>query len=220
MDGETALVMDSLNHVLRLQPEGGPGEVVFGVPCEQGDDGRHLLSPTAVAIDEDGNVFITDTGNNRVVVLAVATDEPVDDVAAVVSLAAASIEFGLPDACPGQSCAAVDRLDSAGSRVASGETVQFNINAISHQVAIYGPGARVGNIDTAIVGGIADSPGARSTIMDPNGRVAASPALPYEVPPATTWQWDTTGETPGTYLVICTFEPHFSTGMYGWVIVE
>ena len=220
VDGDTALVMDSLNHVLRLQAEGGAGEVVFGVPCEQGDDQRHLLSPTAVATDEDGNVFITDTGNNRVVVLAVTTDEPVEAVAAVASVAGTLIEFGLPNACPGQACVAADRAEPAGARVVAGETVRFNINAISHQVAIYGPGARVGTIDTAIVGGLADSLGARRTIMDPNGRVAASPALPFESPPATTWEWDTTGETPGTYLVICTFQPHLDIGMYGWVIVE
>jgi plastocyanin len=34
--------------------------------------------------------------------------------------------------------------------------------------------------------------------------------------PAPTW----TFTTPGRYLVICTFLPHFETGMYGWVTVR
>ena len=217
VDAVTALVVDSLNHVIRLQHEGRAGEVVFGVPCEQGGDGRHLLSPGGATIDEQGNVFISDSGNNRVVVLA-RRSEP--EVEAVVTTVAAEIEFGLPEACPGEDCDAADRLQPLGARVPSGETVRFNINAISHQVAIYGPGTRVGNIDTAIVGGLVGTPGAQRIIMDPNGRVGASPALPFETLAAPTWEWDTTRAVPGTYLIICTFQPHFDSGMYGWVIVE
>lgn len=67
---DRALIVDSLNHTVLLQVEDGEGEVLFGVACEQGVDARHLSNPRGVAIDRAGNVFIADTANNRVVVLA------------------------------------------------------------------------------------------------------------------------------------------------------
>lgn len=219
VDDQRVLVLDSLNHVLRLQPQGLAGEVVFGVPCEQGEDERHLLSPTAVAIDENGNVFIADTGNNRVVVLPVRTEDP-EEVVVAAPVAAATIEFGQPNACPGEDCSAANRAKPVGVRVEAGNTVRFNINGLSHQVGVYGPGLKVSNIDVSIVGGAAATPGSRKTIMDPNGRVAASPTVPFDSSPATTWDWNTTGVAAGTYLFICTFQPNLEAGMHGWVIVE
>ncbi|MCH7793450.1 MAG: hypothetical protein IID31_14370 [Planctomycetes bacterium] len=70
IDSGRILVVDSLNHIVRLQEWDGGSEDVFGVACEQGGDARHLLNPRGAAIDGAGNVFITDTANNRVVVLA------------------------------------------------------------------------------------------------------------------------------------------------------
>lgn len=70
LDAGRVLVVDTLNHVVWLQEERGGGEPVFGVPCERGTDEDHLYSPRGVAVDEDGNVFISDRSNNRVVVLA------------------------------------------------------------------------------------------------------------------------------------------------------
>lgn len=67
--GDTALVVDSLNHVVWYQHHLGDGEPLFGVACGRGSDDAHLNTPRAVAIDEDGNVFISDTGNNRIVIL-------------------------------------------------------------------------------------------------------------------------------------------------------
>jgi hypothetical protein len=64
-----ALVVDGGNHVVWYQRHFNDGDALFGVPCEAGTDDRHLNGPRGVAIDEDGNVFISDTGNNRVVVL-------------------------------------------------------------------------------------------------------------------------------------------------------
>ncbi len=244
VDATHALIVDSLNHVVRLQVAGGGGAVVFGVPCEHGGDARHLLNPRGAAIDELGNVFISDTANGRVVLLAAATGS---DVARAVSVPApaaetapaaqteeevlptstpvttgASIEFGLPDACSPEEprCAAADQLAPRVLAVTAGGSVSFSINAISHQVAVYGPGTTVAGIDTRIVGGVADTPGAGSTIIDPNTRIAESPDLPFAPDPATRWEWDTTGVAAGTYLVICTFQPHLEVGMYGWVIVE
>lgn len=70
VDSGRILVVDSLSHIVRLQAWDGASEDVFGVACEQGSDTRHLLNPRGAAIDGAGNVFITDTANNRVVVLA------------------------------------------------------------------------------------------------------------------------------------------------------
>lgn len=70
IDSERILVVDSLNHIVRLQEWDGGSEDVFGVACEQGGGARHLMNPRGAAIDGAGNVFITDTANNRVVVLA------------------------------------------------------------------------------------------------------------------------------------------------------
>ena len=70
IDSGRILVVDSLNHIVRLQEWDGGSEDVFGVACEQGGDARHLMNPRGAAIDGAGNVFITDTANNRVVVLA------------------------------------------------------------------------------------------------------------------------------------------------------
>ncbi len=242
VDATHALIVDSLNHVVRLQVVGGGGEVVFGVACEHGDDERHLLNPRGAAIDELGNVFIADTANGRVVLLAAATGS---DVARAVSVPApaaalaaeteeeaqptstpvatgAAFEVGVPEACPAQdpACAEGNRFEPRAVAVSAGETVTFNINAASHQVAVYGLGMRPADIDTTLVGGVPDTPGAGRTIIDPNGRIAESPDLPFAPDPATRWEWDTTGVAPGTYLVICTFQPHFEEGMYGWVIVE
>ena len=70
VDARRAMLVDSLNHVVRVQTLDGGGQVVFGVPCEDGADARHLQNPRGAALDEQGNVFISDTANNRVVILA------------------------------------------------------------------------------------------------------------------------------------------------------
>ena len=237
VDATHALIVDSLNHVVRLQVMGGGGAVVFGVPCEHGDDERHLLNPRGATIDELGNVFISDTANGRVVLLAAAIGSDVAFEVGVPARAAevgevqpgstavatgADIEFGLPDACPPDElrCAAADQFAPRALAVAAGDSVSFNINAVPHQVAVYGPGMRPADINTTLVGGVADTPGAGRTIIDASERITESLDLPFAPDRATRWEWDTTDVAPGTYLVICTFEPHFTAGMYGWVIVE
>ncbi len=40
----------------------------IGKPDEAGDDGEHLNSPGNVAVDKDGNIYVTDRGNNRIAV--------------------------------------------------------------------------------------------------------------------------------------------------------
>ncbi len=70
VDSDRILVVDSLSHIVRVQTWDGASVDVFGTACEQGGDSAHLLNPRGAAIDGSGNVFITDTANNRVVVLA------------------------------------------------------------------------------------------------------------------------------------------------------
>jgi subtilisin family serine protease len=69
VDAERALIVDTLSHAVRLQIRDGGGRVLFGVACEAGSDDLHLQNPRGVTIDGAGNVFISDTANNRVVVL-------------------------------------------------------------------------------------------------------------------------------------------------------
>lgn len=69
VDAERALIVDTLSHAVRLQIRDGGGRVLFGVACEAGSDDLHLQNPRGATIDGAGNVFISDTANNRVVVL-------------------------------------------------------------------------------------------------------------------------------------------------------
>jgi plastocyanin len=55
------------------------------------------------------------------------------------------------------------------------------------------------------------------TINDPNHRIAiVSDQVCEGGAAAPTWTFN----NPGRYLVICTFLPHFQSGMYGWVTVR
>lgn len=231
---DTALVVDSLNHVVWYQEHLGEGQVLFGTPCERGDDDGHLSTPRGVAIDEDGNVFIADTANDRVIVLERVSPLPADEAAVVDEVATAegvaeeaatepatTIQFGIPEACAeGVRCAEADRIDPRTVVVAAGDAVRFDIRAISHQVAIYGPGTRPENIDRTALGGVAETPGANNVLISAANRIAVSPTLPFETPPATEWDWDTSDLEPGTYLLLCTFVNHFDLGMYGFAVVE
>ena len=239
---DPALIVDS-NHVVWYQERFGEGEPLFGVPCESGSDATHLNSPRAVAIDNLGNVFISDTGNARVVVLpkpgatptptpkakAGATPEPTPAAPAptppvtAVSEAPAPlrfVDFGNPGACPNERCPQADVMFPSTVTVAAGETVRFNIRALSHQVAIYTPGTHPDHLYRNVLGGIPDTPGANQIVIDPIRRVSASPVLPFQQPAVTEWDWDTRGLAPGAYLVICTFKPHLDLGMVGSVVVQ
>ena len=99
-----------------------------------------------------------------------------------------------------------------------GGTVTFVMGASGvHEVAIYSPGTGPGDIDTSLLSPPAATCPPVPTINDPNGRIAivsdqvcegGSPSPSY------------TFNSPGRYLVICTFLPHFNVGMYGWVTVR
>ncbi|MCX7806919.1 MAG: hypothetical protein N3A38_17295, partial [Planctomycetota bacterium] len=53
-------------------PARGPAEVFFGDPGAAGSDERHLKDPQGIAADGKGLVFVSDRGNNRIVVVSEA----------------------------------------------------------------------------------------------------------------------------------------------------
>lgn len=99
-----------------------------------------------------------------------------------------------------------------------GGTVTFVMGFTGvHEAAIYEPGTSPKDINTSLL----DPPAATCppvpTINDTNRRIAiVSDQVCEGGQPAPTF----TFSNPGRYLVICTFLPHFQSGMYGWVTVR
>ena len=139
----------------------------------------------------------------------------------------ATIEFGQPDTGSpfpppsghDQSSHAKDNLVPRTVVIARGGTVTFDLSGPGraiHQVAIYPDGTEPGDVDiTALAPPAAGCPPV-PLIADPDGNVlAAQPCAGGTTSPSYTFN------TPGRYLVICTFLPHFAAfQMYGWVIVK
>jgi plastocyanin len=101
-----------------------------------------------------------------------------------------------------------------------GGTVTFVMGASGvHEAAIYQPGTSPDDIRTVppfLAPPAAGCPPV-PTINDPNHRIAiVSDQVCEGGLHAPTWTFN----TPGRYLVICTFLPHFQSGMYGWVTVR
>jgi len=98
-----------------------------------------------------------------------------------------------------------------------GGTVTFKIAVPVHQVAIYGDGVSAEDINAgAVVIKSAPCPPA-PYITDSTHRIALLGEPPCKGGSfAPTFKFN----TPGRYLVICTFVPHFAAGMYGWVEVR
>ena len=90
----------------------------------------------------------------------------------------------------------------------------FDVPAGAHQIAIYAPGTNPEDINTAVLTALCPGP-TRRLINDPTNRVAL---ITHACGSA--WQAQYTFNTPGRYLVICAFPPHFNVGMYGWVEVR
>lgn len=135
---------------------------------------------------------------------------------------AATIQFGqtdvgspfLPSADHDQSSHAKDNLVPRTVVIDRGGTVTFDVPAGVHQIAIYAPGKRPEDINTASL--VALCPGQTPRLInDTNGRVAL---ITHACGSA--WQAQYTFNTPGRHLVICAFLPHFDVGMYGWVEVR
>ena len=139
----------------------------------------------------------------------------------------ATVAFGRPDTGSpfpppsghDQSSHAKDNLVPRTVVIASGGTVTFDLSGPGraiHQVAVYPDGTDPADVDiTALAPPVAGCPPA-PLIADPDGIVlAAQPCAGGTTSPSYTFN------TPGRYLVICTFLPHFADfQMYGWVIVK
>lgn len=99
--------------------------------------------------------------------------------------------------------------------VAEGGTVTFVLNNNVHGFAVYVAGTQPADIDTTDVELLAGCPPV-PYIDDANGRMAAYAPVCAGGTQAPQVQFN----TPGRYLVICTFAPHFTEAdMWGWVIV-
>jgi plastocyanin len=138
----------------------------------------------------------------------------------------ATVQFGLVDVGTGipaplehdRSGHANDTLVPGTVVIDAGGTVTFTI-VNPHQIAIYGDGKRPEDVDTSVLAAMpagCPNPGGAARIADTDNLVAEylqpcnQPRTPVE------HQFD----DPGRYLVICSFNPHFQIGMYGWVIVR
>jgi plastocyanin len=101
-----------------------------------------------------------------------------------------------------------------------GGTVTFKMGFSGvHQVAIYSPGTDPDSIRTTapfLTSGGRGCPPV-PLINDPQNRVAVVGTQACSGGSSTL---TFTFKTAGKFLVICTFLPHFQTGMYGWVEVR
>lgn len=186
-----------------------------------------MIAMFVQACSEHGPAAPTPVGN------ALGTPSPaqVDGQGPGNSPLAATIQFGQdvgspfpPDSGHDQSGHAADKLVPRTVVIANGGTVTFNVPPNVHQIAIYEPGTEPEDIDTsalttlAAFAGCAGDPvvNAPLVIDDATNRVAA-----YPIPCFAPAQQTHTFTSPGRYLVICAFLPHFEEAqMYGWVIVR
>jgi plastocyanin len=135
---------------------------------------------------------------------------------------AATIQFGQPNvgssfppsAGHDQSSHAKDNLVPRTVVIDRGGTVTFVVPPGVHQIAIYAPGKNPDDINTAAL--IPLCPGSAPRII--NDAILRVALITHAC--ASSWQAHYTFDTPGRYLVICAFLPHFQVGMYGWVEVR
>lgn len=119
-----------------------------------------------------------------------------------------------PAADHDESANATDNLVPRLVVIDQGGTVTFDVPAGAHQIAIYSPGTEPGDIDLSLLTRLCPGTAPR-LINDPRNRIALITSAC-----GSAWQAQYTFDTPGRYLVICAFLPHFQVGMYGWVEVR
>jgi hypothetical protein len=135
-----------------------------------------------------------------------------------------SVQFGIdagspfpPTADHDSSGHATDSLVPRTVVANQGDLVCFDTSGV-HQFAAYEPGIEPADIDPDVTVSQPAACPPRPLIDDPDGRVD------FQTHPCNesrTYGFDTADLSPGRYLVICTFSPHFKNGdMYGWVIIQ
>jgi plastocyanin len=99
--------------------------------------------------------------------------------------------------------------------VKAGGTVNFIVSGF-HNIAVYGNGIEPQDIDTSRLVTTTGTPNDIPIIDDADGRIyrGLDPTL-QAVDRVEVVKFD----DPGTYLVICGILPHFTAGMYGYVVV-
>ena len=106
--------------------------------------------------------------------------------------------------------------------VDQGATVTFVMGGGVHQVGIFEDGTRPEDV---ILTGAVNKPGCPplgyiSGTSNPDTFIDVTGAPICDTTQANVVNQTYTFETPGRYLVICMFIPHFNIGMYGWVEVK
>jgi len=191
--------------------------------------GAALLTPTTIVA---GSLFLAACNEPAV------TEAPTPTGVATIRAAGASaanqseiplVQFGInehgspfaPAAGHDHSSQAKDLLVPRTVVIDAGGQVQFAIDPF-HRVNVYRPGTAPSDIDTSKLINFVSGPVfiPNFAIDDPSGRIAQSP--PFQFAIDQTWTTPIgTFNTPGRYLVICSFLPHFvDNDMYGWVIVK
>jgi plastocyanin len=124
---------------------------------------------------------------------------------------------------------ALDNLVPRTVTIQTGGTVTFKAPPSVHQIAIYKPGTEPEDINSMNLTTLNAFAGCTSAIPEAdaffknvpiviNDNTNRETTLP--VPCLTPTERQYTFKTPGRYLVICAFLPHFNIQMYGWVIVK
>ena len=135
----------------------------------------------------------------------------------------AVVSFGRPDTgspfppaeAHDQSGHAKDNLTPRNVVIDVNGSVTFEVPANVHQLAIYLPGKEPEDVNVGLTTAAPAPCPPIPLINDPVMRLTQQTRPCFQP-----WTYTQTFTTPGKYLVICTFIPHFEVGMYGWVTVR
>lgn len=100
--------------------------------------------------------------------------------------------------------------------IKAGGTVNFIIAGV-HQLAVYAPGTALADVNGSLLQEVPGAPpGFPPVVNDATNRVYRGPFPSLADQDRVEVVHFT---TPGTYLTVCVFLPHFLEGMHGWVRV-
>ena len=101
-------------------------------------------------------------------------------------------------------------------KIKAGGTVNFIVSGL-HNIAVYDDGTLPEDIDTTQVVNTTGTPNDIPVIDDAANRIYRG--LDPTTQPVADRVEAVRFDAPGTYLVICGLRPHFTAGMYGYVVV-